>query len=94
MEDDRDPSAGHDSEKESIKAVVQEVISSCEVEPCSQDLALRTTPIFTLQEERRLWRKVDMRLMPIMTIMYLCSFVDRGNIGTSQQTHCVPGDGR
>ena len=38
-------------------------------------------PTLNADEERRLWRKVDMRLMPILTIMYLCSFLDRGNIG-------------
>ena len=38
-------------------------------------------PVLSEEEERRLWRKVDMRLMPILTLMYLCSFLDRGNIG-------------
>ena len=30
------------------------------------------------EQERRLWRKVDKRILPILTIMYLCSFLDRG----------------
>ena len=38
-------------------------------------------PTLTAAEEKRLWRKIDMRLMPILTLMYLCSFLDRGNIG-------------
>ncbi len=38
-------------------------------------------PPLSAEEERRLWHKVDMRLMPILTLMYLCSFLDRGNIG-------------
>ncbi|OSX57439.1 hypothetical protein POSPLADRAFT_1067855 [Postia placenta MAD-698-R-SB12] len=33
----------------------------------------------TAEEEKRLWRKVDTRILPILTIMYLCSFLDRGN---------------
>ncbi|TFY51077.1 hypothetical protein EVJ58_g10754 [Rhodofomes roseus] len=39
-------------------------------------------PILTPEQERKLWRKVDLRILPILTIMYLCSFMDRGNIGT------------
>ncbi|KAH7921931.1 MFS general substrate transporter [Leucogyrophana mollusca] len=35
--------------------------------------------IFTPEEERRIWRKVDIRLMPILSLMYLLSFLDRGN---------------
>ena len=38
-------------------------------------------PELTAEQERALWRKIDMRLMPILTLMYLCSFLDRGNIG-------------
>ena len=35
-------------------------------------------PPLTPEQERRLWRKVDKRILPILTIMYLCSFLDRG----------------
>ncbi|KAJ6572861.1 hypothetical protein DFH09DRAFT_1312639 [Mycena vulgaris] len=35
-------------------------------------------------EERRLWRKIDFRLMPILTLMYPMSFLDRGNIGNAR----------
>ena len=45
------------------------------------DDTLPPPPTLSAEEERRLWRKVDMRLMPILTLMYLCSFLDRGNIG-------------
>lgn len=40
-------------------------------------------PAYTAEEERRLWRKIDMRIIPIATLMYLVSYLDRGNIGTS-----------
>ncbi|KAL6302244.1 MFS general substrate transporter [Sparassis latifolia] len=43
-----------------------------------------TPPPLTPEQERRLWRKVDMHLLPILTIMYLCSFLDRGNIGNAK----------
>ncbi|EFI27314.1 hypothetical protein CC1G_14786 [Coprinopsis cinerea okayama7 len=32
-------------------------------------------------DSRRLWRKVDLKLLPILTVMYLFSFMDRANIG-------------
>lgn len=38
-------------------------------------------PAYTAEEERRLWRKIDMRIIPIATLMYLVSYLDRGNIG-------------
>ena len=31
-------------------------------------------------EEKKLWRKVDLRLLPILTLLYLMSFMDRGDI--------------
>ncbi|KAH9919549.1 MFS general substrate transporter [Fomitopsis serialis] len=41
-------------------------------------------PALTVEEERKLWRKVDLRIVPILTVMYLCSFLDRGNIGNAK----------
>ena len=31
-------------------------------------------------EEKKLWRKVDLRLLPILTLLYLLSFIDRGKV--------------
>ena len=45
------------------------------------DDRLPPPPIFTAAEEAKLWRKIDLRFMPIITTMYLCSFLDRSNIG-------------
>ncbi|KAJ7495975.1 MFS general substrate transporter [Mycena galericulata] len=41
-------------------------------------------PTLTTEEERKLWRKIDLRLMPILSLMYLLSFLDRGNIGNAR----------
>ena len=38
-------------------------------------------PVLTLDEERRLWWKIDSRFMPVVTMLYLVSFLDRSNIG-------------
>ncbi|GAA6002094.1 uncharacterized protein JCM10292_001844 [Rhodotorula paludigena] len=40
--------------------------------------------IFTKEEEDKLYRKVDLRLMPILALLYLLSFMDRGNIGNAR----------
>lgn len=37
--------------------------------------------MFTPDEENKLYRKLDWHLMPILTLLYLLSFMDRGNIG-------------
>lgn len=36
------------------------------------------TPTLTSEEEARAWRKIDMRLMPILALLYLFCFLDRG----------------
>ncbi|KAJ7723568.1 MFS general substrate transporter [Mycena metata] len=41
-------------------------------------------PTLTAAEERKLWRKVDLRLMAILSLLYLFSFLDRGNIGNAR----------
>ncbi|KAG7087157.1 hypothetical protein E1B28_013137 [Marasmius oreades] len=45
---------------------------------------LSQPPKLTEEEERKLWRKIDRRLMPILCLMYLMSFLDRGNIGNAR----------
>ncbi|KII95429.1 hypothetical protein PLICRDRAFT_98827 [Plicaturopsis crispa FD-325 SS-3] len=43
------------------------------------ELGLPEAPELTEAQEKKLWRKVDLRLMPILSLMYLMSFLDRGN---------------
>lgn len=42
------------------------------------DSTLPPPPVLTAAEEKALYRKIDLRLMPILSLMYLCSFLDRG----------------
>lgn len=62
------------------------------------DSELPPPPVLTEEEERRLYRKLDWRLMPILSLMYLFSFLDRGqssNVSYGSPrilTHCVPGN--
>ncbi|KAJ3527668.1 hypothetical protein NMY22_g9699 [Coprinellus aureogranulatus] len=37
-----------------------------------------------VQDEKALWRKVDRKLLPILAVMYLFSFMDRANIGNAR----------
>ncbi|KAF9254192.1 hypothetical protein L218DRAFT_798376, partial [Marasmius fiardii PR-910] len=39
--------------------------------------SLSPPPKLTEAEERKLWRKIDRKLMPILCLMYLFSFMDR-----------------
>ncbi|KIJ14065.1 hypothetical protein PAXINDRAFT_13182 [Paxillus involutus ATCC 200175] len=41
-------------------------------------------PAITEAEEIKLWRRIDLRLMPMISLMYLFSFMDRGNIGNAK----------
>jgi len=52
--------------------------------------AIATAPGVTLAsfahlDEKKILRKMDMRLIPMLALLYLLSFLDRGNIGTSSQ---------
>lgn len=40
--------------------------------------SLPPPPTLSAEEEKMLWRKIDLRLMPILSLMYLFSFMDRG----------------
>ncbi|KIJ54749.1 hypothetical protein M422DRAFT_152666 [Sphaerobolus stellatus SS14] len=48
------------------------------------DSKLPPPPVYTAEQEAKLYRKVDIRLMPILSLMYLLSFMDRGNIGNAK----------
>ena len=38
-------------------------------------------PVLTPEHERRLWRRIDWRFVPIMTMLCSASFLDRSNVG-------------
>ena len=41
-------------------------------------------PEFDSDETKRITRKVDFRLIPVLTILYIVSFIDRSNIGNAK----------
>ena len=44
----------------------------------SDSLDFHKKPTLTPEEEARVWRKTDIRLMPVLALLYLFSFLDRG----------------
>ncbi|KAJ6477042.1 MFS general substrate transporter [Mycena sanguinolenta] len=60
------------------------------LEKTSTQLAVRSSAesdsltTLTAEEERKLGRKIGLRLMPILSLMYLASFLDRSNIGNAR----------
>jgi hypothetical protein len=69
-------------EKSSIKEIEERKERTSSSEEDSLDFggesSLPPPPVLTEEQERKLWRKVDLRLMPILSLMYLLSFLDRG----------------
>lgn len=76
---DHNPTS-NSSEKSAVHTMDEITAEYTEVVYGGED-KLPPPPILTPQEEKRLWRKIDMRIMPIATSLYLCSFLDRSNIG-------------
>ncbi|KAF9230450.1 major facilitator superfamily domain-containing protein, partial [Melanogaster broomeanus] len=50
-------------------------------ESCSseEEPEYSVAPVLTAEQEAKLWRRIDLRLMPIIILMYLLYFMDRGN---------------
>ncbi|KAK4051223.1 hypothetical protein OIV83_003045 [Microbotryomycetes sp. JL201] len=44
----------------------------------------RPTVVFSGKDEDRLYRKLDVRILPVLAVLYLLSFLDRGNIGNAR----------
>ncbi|GAA5932880.1 hypothetical protein JCM1841_004624 [Sporobolomyces salmonicolor] len=62
---------GHDEHFENVGGEVDGLIK-------------RPERMLTPEEETKLYRKIDRRVMPILALLYLLSFMDRGNIGNAR----------
>ncbi|KAF9645550.1 MFS general substrate transporter [Thelephora ganbajun] len=66
-------------------ATEEEKVSTPHLEQLTpESLELLTPPTLTPREEARTWMKIDLRLMPILILLYLSSFLDRANIGLAK----------
>lgn len=69
--------ANEKSSEISGKYEVQEIECS---ESIDIEVSTSAPPVLMLApaEEDKLYRKIDLRIMPMLVIMYTCSFLDRG----------------
>jgi hypothetical protein len=74
------PDGSHTAEKHAIETSEHYAGSDdrLSVVDFGGDSTLPPPPILTPEQEKALYRKVDMKLMPILAAMYLLSFLDRG----------------
>ncbi|ERF73511.1 hypothetical protein EPUS_07716 [Endocarpon pusillum Z07020] len=56
------------------------VSEKSDITPVSNGDAIESTSI----NEKALMRKIDSRLLPAVTLLYLCSFLDRSNVGNAR----------
>jgi hypothetical protein len=49
-----------------------------------------STPTYTKEEEGRAVRKLDWVLIPLLGVLYMLSYVDRGNIGNAYSKSSWP----
>ncbi|KAF9220033.1 hypothetical protein BS17DRAFT_715834 [Gyrodon lividus] len=48
-----------------------------EVSGSEEQTEISVAPTLTAEQETKLWRKIDLRLIPIIALMYFLSFLDR-----------------
>ncbi|KAF9234658.1 MFS general substrate transporter [Melanogaster broomeanus] len=75
------PSGLKTASNTSSQGVLESEIPPQKTESCGskEDPECSAAPALTAEQEVKLWRRIDLRLMPIITLMYLLSFMDRGN---------------
>lgn len=54
-----------------------------EVESASKHVEQNAEPVFDPKAEARLRRKIDLMIIPTVSLLYLFCFIDRANIGAS-----------
>jgi hypothetical protein len=77
------PSEKHDDISKELRESVSEIVDY------GGDSRLPPPPQLTPEQEKKLWRKIDLRLMPILSLMYLFSYLDRGNCDSTGQFMCL-----
>ncbi|KAF4237373.1 hypothetical protein CNMCM8980_005563 [Aspergillus fumigatiaffinis] len=65
-----------------VEHLAETPVSGSVSEKHSQDA--EQIPHFTPEQEERVLRKMDLRLIPMLSVLYLLAFLDRGNIGNAK----------
>ncbi|KAI0356828.1 MFS general substrate transporter [Trametes cingulata] len=71
-------------EKGGIEAIIEETPSEDGGPIYAAGSNLPPPPVLSVEEEKRLWRKIDMRILPIFTVMYFVASLVRSNIGNAK----------
>lgn len=77
--EDRKSSTEESIEKQRSEQVEEAVLDEKSTLDFGGDTTLPPPPDLTPEQQKKLWRKIDLMLMPILTLMYLFSFLDRGD---------------
>lgn len=76
------------NDKEETTKVDLEVLVGSTVDSTAIDFGgdstLPPSPVLTPTQQSKLWRRIDLRLLPILALMYLMAFMDRANIGNAK----------
>ncbi|KAM5442683.1 hypothetical protein MferCBS31731_002066 [Microsporum ferrugineum] len=62
----------------------EKTLASDDVQVDDIDEILRSVQAYSPEEAKRILRKVDYRLIPLLTLLYLLAFIDRGNIANAK----------
>lgn len=69
---------------ETLSSEKQTVLTDAAPSPSLTSSSSHVQPI-DRAAERRLVRKLDIRIIPVLWILYLCNFIDRANVRRSLQ---------
>ncbi|KAJ1969630.1 hypothetical protein IWQ62_000498 [Dispira parvispora] len=79
---------GHDPEKAIVPLFKEEVKADPPLGSQEGfDLESETTSILDKQHAKRVLRKIDWHLMPLLNVLYILCFLDRSNIGNAKLMH-------
>ncbi|KAI1912113.1 hypothetical protein LOZ53_004503 [Ophidiomyces ophidiicola] len=70
--------------KETVPAEMAKVAPDSEKEACDVQNEIAPDEDFSDVDEKKVLRKMDIRLIPMLALLYLLSFLDRGNIGNAR----------
>jgi hypothetical protein len=87
-----DPHVAHESSESVVGSKVEKLVTVQVQDVPSLTPSLYHPEVDTsVIEPRKLKRKIDFRLLPWLTLLYLMNFLDRGSIGNARVcTLCMP----
>ncbi|KAI1419390.1 major facilitator superfamily domain-containing protein [Xylaria sp. FL1777] len=78
------PSSSHDDAKSTRAAQVDDLQQAVARGLQPPEIIMRLTPEERIKLEKRLVRKIDWRLLPMIIIMYILNYIDRNNIAAAK----------